>query len=202
MNWTFLEHIGQLLAPWVTIAGVIVIFIAYRTYNQNNYIQRWNLIQNLYTDFLKPDHYKFYKRIKKGENIDFIASTENEKLLNDALTLFDAIHYLQTQNLLNKKAWEYVACELHNFNRNDSVHEYMEMVKNEYIKKGFPEDIIPFTGFPDLVKNIPCEFRRTGQHCRFIFYKKSHCICVVAKFTAFVKHILFYQIEDLFLKKN
>ncbi len=79
--------------------------------------------------------------------------------MNEALTLFDALNYFQTQGLLDKKAWEYFACEIQNFALNNSVWEYMHKTNEPYLKKGFPEDIIPFTGFPELFKNLPNKFK-------------------------------------------
>jgi len=170
-TWDHFFVVSQLIALWATIfgvvVGVIVLLVASRTYKQNSSIQRWKLIQNLYTDFLKEDWYEFYKRIENGKEIDFINVIKDEKLLNETLTLFDAINYLRTQNLIDDGAWEYIACELHNFDIHKSVGKYIAQKKKFYEVKEFPEDLIPFTGFPDLINNIPCKFRRKDQPCRF-----------------------------------
>jgi hypothetical protein len=102
--------------------------------------------------------YEFYKRIQNGEQID-LENKEEEKLLNETLTLFDALNYFQTQGLLDEKAWEYIACEIQNFALNNSVWEYMRKIEEPYLVKGFPKDIIPFTGFPELFGELPDKFK-------------------------------------------
>jgi hypothetical protein len=151
------------LAHLATIAGVIVAisvaFCALFTYRRNNSIRKWELIKRTYDSFLEIEWYDFYKRIKNGDQIDF-DNKDDEKLLNRSLTLFDALNYFRTQKLLDKKAWEYVACEVLNFALNISVWEYMHKIWTFHRqKKGFQEDIIPFTGFPDLFANVPKKFK-------------------------------------------
>ena len=158
---------GKVLASWATVIGVvgalIAAFSALKTYKSNNSIAKWKLIEGIYDDFLKGekegDWYNFYKRIQNGEQIDFLKETKEEKLLNETLTLFDALDYFQTQRLLDDKAWEYVACEIQNFALNNSVWKYIDHIEKPYLVKGFPEDIIPFTGFPELVDELPDEFK-------------------------------------------
>ena len=98
--------------------------------------------------------YEFYERIKDGQQIDFETDEDDKRLLNKALTMFDTLCYFQTQGLLDKKTWEYFACEIYNFALNDSVLEYMLIIKKSYKSKAFPDDIIPFTGFPALVEEL------------------------------------------------
>ena len=102
---------------------------------------------------MKDGRYEFYKKIHNGEQIN-LESNEEEKLLNEALTMFDGLNYFQTQGLLDDKAWEYFACEIQNFALNNSVWEYMHKIEEEYRAKGFPEDIIPFTGFPEPFEEL------------------------------------------------
>jgi len=162
MNWHSATCLGAFLSYWATAIGVVVaIFVALyaaRTYRSNNSIKKWELIGKTYDIFLKDDWYYFYKRIQDGVKINFDDPFE-EKLLNETLTLFDALNYFQTQKLLDKRAWEYVACEIQNFALNNSVCEYMERIKEKYTIKGFHQDIIPFTGFPELLRKVPKKFK-------------------------------------------
>lgn len=155
------KDIFQLSANLATVIGVIVALVvagcAFKTYRSNNSIRKWELIEKLYDAFIKDGWYAFYERIKNGEQIDL---SKDGKLLNETLTLFDALNYFQTQKLLDKKAWEYVACEILNFALNDSVWEYMNKIKKPYVEKGFREDIIPFTGFPELFDKLPNKFKK------------------------------------------
>ncbi|MGD0078365.1 MAG: hypothetical protein ABSB91_07045 [Sedimentisphaerales bacterium] len=155
------KDIFQLSANLATVIGVIVaLFVAgcaLKTYRRNNSIKRWELIEKLYGAFIKDNWYEFYERIKNGGKIDL---SKDIKLLNETLTLFDALNYFRTQRLIDKKAWEYVACEILNFALNDTVWEYMKNIKKPYVEKGFPEDIIPFTGFPELFDKLPKKFKK------------------------------------------
>jgi len=162
LNWVieFLKCIfahGAVLASWATVIGVVGAFFAYRTYKNNNSIKKWELITKIYDAFTKDDWYEFYKRIQKGEQID-LESKEEEKRLNETLTLFDALDYFRTQKLLDEKAWEYVACEIQNFALNNSVWKYMRKIEESYQEKGFPAAITPFTGFPGLLDDLPKKF--------------------------------------------
>ena len=131
--------------------------IALKTYQNNNSIQKFKLIESIYTGFLKEDCHELYQIIRKNENIDF-TDKKQERILNEMLTLFDAISYFHSQNLLDEKAWEYIACELHVFNRSKSVREFINKTEKEYKDAGFPEEIIPFSGFSELYSNIPEKF--------------------------------------------
>ena len=164
-HWVTVIVIGAfcaLVTPWAKEIGIFGGFVgtgvAIKTYRSNNSIRKWELIKELFDAFITDDLlYEFYERIKNGEQINL---SKDEKLLNETLTLFDALNYFQTQKLLDKKAWEYVACEILNFALNDSVWEYMNKIKKPYVKKGFREDIIPFTGFPELFDKLPNKFKK------------------------------------------
>ncbi len=75
------------------------------------------------------------------------------------ISIFDEISYFQSQDLLDEKAWEYIASELHDFNRSKSVHEYINKTNKQYVDKGFPEEIIPFSGLSELLSKIPDKFK-------------------------------------------
>ncbi len=108
---------------------------------------------------MQDDLYPFYEKIKNGEQFDFESNHEDERLLNKALTLFDALSYFQTQGLLDEKAWEYFASEIMNYALNNSVWKYIEMTKKRYKDLGFHDDMIPFSEFPDLYDNLPNKFK-------------------------------------------
>jgi len=136
------------------VIGVASVFLALKTYNRNSSIKKYELITKTYDTFMSESQYNFYKRIQTGEQINFFKRRE-ERLLNEALTMFDHMNYFRTQGLLDKRAWEYIACEIHNFALNRSVWDYMRYYQKQYRDKNFPEDIIPFTGFPDLFYDPP-----------------------------------------------
>jgi len=163
-HWVTVIVIGAfcaLVTPWAKEIGIFGGFVgtgvAIKTYRSNNSIRKWELIEKTYHIFLKDNWYDFYKRIQNGENV--LGSPDDEKLLNETLTVFDALNYFRAQRLLDKRAWEYVACEVQNFALNNSVWEYIDRIREEYRPKGFPLDIIPFTGFPELFDNLPSRFK-------------------------------------------
>lgn len=155
----YLYSLGPSLAPWATVAGVIMIFIALITLRRNNSTKRMELISKIYDRFLNDELYGFYIRVRRQQPINWQDDKKDEQLLNESLTLFDEVNYLQTQGMLDKKAWEYVACEVQNFAFNESVWDYMCQFIREYINRGFPVNIIPFTGFPELLEKVPDKFR-------------------------------------------
>lgn len=132
--------------------------IALKTYKSNNSIRKWELIKEIFDNFIKDGLYEFYERIKTGEQID-LESKDDEQLMNKALTIFDALNYFQTQGLLDEKAWEYFACEILNYALNNSVWKYIKRTEKQYKDIGFDEYIIPFSGFPDLYDNLPNKFK-------------------------------------------
>lgn len=150
---------GSFFAPWATVAGVVMIFFALKTIRSNNSTKRMELISKIYDRFLKDELYEFYVKIRNKEVINWEDDKKDERLLNESLTLFDEVNYLRTQGLLDKKAWEYVASEIQYFALNGSVWDYMDHRKQKCRDRGFPEDIMPFTGFPDLLKKIPEQLR-------------------------------------------
>jgi hypothetical protein len=147
------------LAPWATVAGVVMIFLALITIRSNNSTKRMELISKIYDRFLEDELYGFYIRIRNKEVINWQDNKDDERLLNESLTLFDEVNYLRTQGLLDIKAWEYIASEIQYFALNDSVWDYMIQRIRECKDRGFSEDIMPFTGFPELLNKVPEKFR-------------------------------------------
>ncbi|MGD0217015.1 MAG: hypothetical protein ABSC45_05840 [Desulfobaccales bacterium] len=161
-HWVTVIVIGAfcaLVTPWAKEIGIFGGFVgtgvAIKTYRSNNSIRKWELIKELFDAFITDDLlYEFYERIKKEKPIDYKNDEKELRLLNKSLTMFDALCYFQWQGLLDSKSYEYFATELYNFALNGSVWEYMCDIKELYKQKGFPPDIIPFTGFPELVNKL------------------------------------------------
>ena len=55
--------------------------------------------------------------------------------------------------------WEYFASEIQYFAFNPIVWDYLVKRIQEGLDKGFPKDIIPFTGFLELFRTIPKHFK-------------------------------------------
>lgn len=123
----------------------------------SNSIRTTELVASIYGAFTEDEElFRFYDRIRKNEPIEWERVSE-ERLLNKSLTLFDKVNYLQAEGLLddNSKVWEYVAYEIHCFSKNESVLKYIAKRFEDGKTEGCPEDIIPFTGFTELVKRMP-----------------------------------------------
>jgi hypothetical protein len=165
-NIIFIHKISAILAFWTTIIGVIVgsitAVVALNTYRSNNSIKQFELIKNVYDVFVKDGWYEFYERIKKGDSINFEDKekcNKDEKLLNEILTLFDTLCFFQTQGLLkDEKSWEYIASEILNFAFTNNVWKYIQRSEELYRLKGFHKDVVPFTGFRELLDNLPDKF--------------------------------------------
>jgi len=147
-----LKDIASIIASLGVIGALFVGWTAYKTYRTNSSIQRMDLIHKLYAHFLKEEWFDFYKVIQKNEPFDL--NKNNEKLLNESLTIFDEIDYYEEEGLLDEKALEYFACEILNFFHNETVMKYVKDIEDQYLKKNFPKDIIPFTGFTSLAKKL------------------------------------------------
>jgi hypothetical protein len=154
--------VGVLVGIVVGIAGLLFGVNAIRT---GNSIRRAELITKIYHAFLEDDLYLFYARIRNGEAIDS-QQEHDERLMNKSLTLFDEIGYLIRQGLLHNMAawwssdaWEYFAIEIQYFADNLSVWDYMVTRIEKGLERGFPKEIIPFTGFRELLNSIPMEFQ-------------------------------------------
>jgi len=156
---TNVEASATVLLFFISLLGV---YVARKELKKNNIIKRNELINKIYDHFLEDSSYEFYDRIRDKE--DIVLNEDNKKLLNKALSMFDEINYLRTQNLLDDEAWEYVACEIQNFAANETVWKYMLNYVKMYKEKRFPKDIIPFTGFPDLLKYMPRKFKVEKGH--------------------------------------
>ncbi|MGA2070788.1 MAG: hypothetical protein ABSG97_05515 [Sedimentisphaerales bacterium] len=154
----YLDYFGRSLAPWATIAGVTVIGYWIATLRNQKLEKRMEMIKKIYGTFGEGDLFKFYDRIRSKDSINW-KNSEDEELLNRSLTIFDEINFLQTQKSFDDKAWEYIASEIQYFALREEVWDYMVKRIQEGLDNGFPIDIIPFTGFPDLLKNIPPKFK-------------------------------------------
>jgi hypothetical protein len=174
-----LAQLVSVLWQLFSVLGIFaaIIFGLYAIWNSNS-IRRNELITQIYDAFMEEKLYSFYARIRKGEQI-VLERPANERLLNRSLTLFDGIDYLRSQGLLHKVAnwcpsrvrkylpadwwdsevWEYFASEIQYFALNESVWAYIRYRIEEGRAKGFPDKIIPFTGFVALYRTIPENFK-------------------------------------------
>jgi len=154
-----LYSLGPSLADWATVAGVVMIFFGIIAIRSNNLKKRMELMSKIYDRFLEDDIYAFYIRIHNKEFVNWQEDKNDERLLNKSLTLFDEVDYLQIHGLLDMKAWEFLASEIQYVGLNASVWDYMIHRTRDCMDRGFPEEIIPFTGFPELLNKMPEKFR-------------------------------------------
>jgi len=158
--------IGVVVAAFGVVVAVHGVFMVRTQIEISNSIRRTEVITNLYKTFITDDMYPFYARIRNKQLIDWEQKEDDERRLNKSLTLFDEVCYLQTQNLFheNDDAWEYIASEIHYFASNDSVWDYWAYRVQDGLDRRFPKDIIPFTGFSQLYKTIPDNFKADKKH--------------------------------------
>jgi hypothetical protein len=136
-----------------SIAAILGIIGAWRTYWSNNSIRKVELINKLYAKFLTDEWYTFYEIVKNSKEINLKANN-NEKRLNETLSLFDEIEYYYSLKLLDEKSLVYFAAEIFNFSENETVMKYVKDTETRYKEKNFAPDIIPFSGFTELLKKI------------------------------------------------
>ena len=129
----------------------------------SNSIRRTELISATYNAFADPRLTRFYRRIRERAEINWKGNPVDEELLNRSLTVFDGVSYLKTQNLFEETAWEYVASEILYFALNPSVWGYMAYRIEHARERGFPDDIVPFTGYYDLYDTLR---RTTLEHVK------------------------------------
>ncbi len=103
----------------VTVIGIIAaICFGVNTVRTNNALRRAELITKIYRAFTEDKLFQFYDRIRKGDAIEWEKpDSDDERLLNRSLTLFDEIDYWRSQGLLQEgeAAWEYFASEIQYF---------------------------------------------------------------------------------------
>ena len=159
-----MDVVMQYLSAVGIIAAIIFGVSAIRT---SNTMRTAELIAEIYDAFLEDTLFRFYTRIRNKDSINWQqVDSSDERLLNKSLTLFDKIDYLLSQGLLHKmarrrpsQAWEFFSSEIQYFAANESVWDYMVKRIREGLASGFPKDIVPFTGFRELLDNIPETFR-------------------------------------------
>ncbi|MGA2061927.1 MAG: hypothetical protein ABSG67_15685 [Thermoguttaceae bacterium] len=156
-SWKDWGSLATVIGAEVAVLGVC---IARKQIEIHNSMRTVELIDKIYAPFVEKDMRTFYERIRKGDAIDWGNETERE-LLDKSLTIFDETHFLFAEGLLdqNAKGWEYFASEIQYFARNDSVWKYMIARLEESEKARYPRDIIPYTGLPDLIVNIPRQYK-------------------------------------------
>jgi hypothetical protein len=180
---------GTILTAGAALAGL---FVARQQISLHNSVRVYEFIDTIYNSFLDDDKkdnldegkkdnkdnaeslMDFFERIRKGDKtIDVL---KDEKNLNKALSLFDDVNLLLRQGLLprNSHAWEYVASEIQYFALCDAVWTFMETRLTECRKIGFPLNIIPFTGFTELLTNIPKQYQADSFPNISMSYKRIY----------------------------
>jgi hypothetical protein len=166
-HWIFCDaatvrQIASFYASVATIIGVIWaiknVRNALQAYKDNHSMRKKEIINKLYERFLEDDLYELYEEIKINE--PFELSTKNKKALNKVLTLFDEIEYFKAEKLFDDKIWEYIACEIVNLSCHKNVQEFLKQTEQQYPKPKKPhqKDMMPFTGFKALVKDLPDDY--------------------------------------------
>lgn len=151
--------IASFCASLATIIGVIWaiknVTKAIKAYADDRSMKKKEIINKLYERFLEPDLYELYEKIKINE--PFELNTINKKALNRALTLFDEIEYFKAAKLFDDELWEYIACEIVNLSFHKNVQQFLRQTDEQYPKpqNECQEDMMPFTGFKQLVKDLP-----------------------------------------------
>ena len=113
------------------------------------------IINKLYERFLEDDLYELYEKIKTDQ--PFELSPTNKRALNKAFTLFDEIEYFKAEKLFDEKLWEYIGCEIVNLSCHKDVQRFLRETEKQYPepKNQSQKDMMPFTGFKELVKKLP-----------------------------------------------
>ncbi len=149
--------VGTLTGIFGGLTGIFFGVMALRT---NNSIKGKELIGRIYAALI--DDEVLYSKIRNKEPIEWEGDENQRLFLNKSLTLFDEMDYLLRPGCLQKvmkccrsKAWEFIASEIQYFAASGSVWDYMVKRIQEGLDRGFPKDIIPFTGFPELLASIP-----------------------------------------------
>lgn len=83
----YLYSLGPFLAPWATVAGVVMIYFGLKTIRSNNSVKRMELISKIYDRFLNDELYGFYIRIRNNEFVNWQNDKNDERLLNQSLAL-------------------------------------------------------------------------------------------------------------------
>jgi len=153
----FVSVFGTLTGIFFGLTGLYFGLMALRN---SNSIRGKELIGRMYAALIEDE--VLYRKVRNRDTIEWEQDERQRLFVNKSLTLFDEMDYLLRPGLLQRvlkcchsKAWEFVASEIQYFASNDSVWDYMVMRIEEGLDRGFPKDIIPFTGFPELLDEIP-----------------------------------------------
>jgi hypothetical protein len=153
------RKLASFYASLATVIGVIWAIInvtnALQAYKNDRSMRKKEIINKLYERFLEDGSYELYEKIKINE--PFELDTKNKKVLNRLLTLFDEIEYFKREKLFDDDIWEYIGCEIVNLSCHENVQQFLKQTEQQYLnlKKGKQEDMMPFTGFKQLVKDMP-----------------------------------------------
>ena len=150
---------ASFFASLATIIGVVWAIIsvtnALQAYKSDRSMRKKEIINKLYERFLEDDLYELYEKIKTNQ--PFELSPKNKQALNKALTLFDEIEYFKAEKLFDEKLWEYIGCEIVNLSCHKDVQRFLRETEEQYPKpkNQSQKDMMPFTGFKELVKKLP-----------------------------------------------
>ncbi|MGD0383255.1 MAG: hypothetical protein ABSA77_07040, partial [Thermoguttaceae bacterium] len=96
-SWQELASLATVVGVEVAVIGVCMAWTQIQIHNS---VRRTRIITEIYDAFLTDDLCKFYDRVRNGDRIRWDdKQTKDEMLLNQSLTRFDEICYLQTQKL-------------------------------------------------------------------------------------------------------
>jgi hypothetical protein len=154
--WTTITAIAT--AAYAIIAGW-ALWVARSQIRVYNSIRTTEMVACVYDTFVNsPEMCDLYAKIREGKKFEYI-----EQNLNKALTLFDKVSYLETEQLLGEDStvWEYIASEVQYFARNESVWEYIEKRVKDSKATGLPTITMPFTGFVALLDRLPDKYQIT-----------------------------------------
>jgi hypothetical protein len=152
----------------IAVIGALITGIAaLSTYSKNSSIKRMEFIDRVYEIFDKnEDIANLHDLLMEDENLKISPKSPNEPALVKALTLFDTILNYYEQNLINDEALSYIAAEVLDFYKHPGVQDYIENIHQRYKKKGYKQDIWPYSGLKELEKLCSKKF--------FIKKSKSH----------------------------
>jgi hypothetical protein len=143
---------SDLITHEITLIGVIIalctFIIALFTYWKSVSLKRIEFIDSIYNQFEVNEIDEFYASVLENEDLEI--TDDNEGTLIKVLTLFDRICNYYEQKIINDKALEYIACELLDFYQHKNIRKYVDKIQNEYLKKGYSNKIIFYSGFIDL----------------------------------------------------
>lgn len=155
---SFCASLATICASLATLIGVIWAIIkvnsALQAYKNDHSMRKQEILNKFYERFLEDDLYELYEKIKRDWR--FPLNNKNKKTLNKIFTLFDEIYYFKDAKLFDDELWEYFACEIVNLYHHKDVQEFLKQTGKQYKPENDRQkNMMPFTGFEALVKDLP-----------------------------------------------